>query len=90
MFALLADVDNDLFMVESLGLLLPTCILEATGVPGCSRDDGSGTAIWGDGWTTCSGFGYVILRVFLDRLLDDDFGVFMVDFVIWRRRNSRD
>ena len=45
MFALLADVDNDLFMVESLGLLLPTCILEATGVPGCSRDDGSGTAI---------------------------------------------
>ena len=32
-FALLADIDNDLFMVDSLGLFLPTCIMEATGVP---------------------------------------------------------
>ena len=85
-FALLADFDSDLFMVESMDLLLPTCILETLGVPGCSWDDSSGVAIFGDGWTTLSDLGCVILGV----LLDDDFGDFMVDSVIWRRGNSRE
>ena len=48
-FALLVDFDSYLSVVELMGLLLPTCILDTTGVPGCSCDDGSGAAICGDG-----------------------------------------
>ena len=35
-FVLLADFDNDLSTVVSMGLLLLTCILDALGVPDCS------------------------------------------------------
>ena len=42
-FAFLDDVDNDLFMAETLDLLSPACILVATSVPGCSND---GSVFW--------------------------------------------
>ena len=56
-FALFVDFDNDLLVGVLMGLLFPTCIVDAHGVPDCSCDDDGGGAIWGDGWTTFDGLG---------------------------------
>ena len=80
-FAFLAEVEHDLFKVESLSLLLLACIPEATGVLCCSRKDDSSAVIWGEGWPIFSGLGYFILGVRLDLLPDDDFVVVIV--ILW-------
>ena len=54
--ARLADFDCDLSIGVLIGLLFPTCIVEALGVPDCSCDGDGAAAIWGDGWTTFNGF----------------------------------
>ena len=51
------DLANDFSIGVSMGLLFPTCIVDALGVPECSFEGDGAAAIWDEGWTIFNGFG---------------------------------